>query len=51
MEHFKVDIVCHGQTPIAFEDEKIDPYTVPKAMGKFMLIDSGLYQINQKFMY
>lgn len=41
MEHFNVDVVCHGQTPIALEDEKHDPYTVPKTMGKFILLDSG----------
>ncbi|XP_065079000.1 ethanolamine-phosphate cytidylyltransferase isoform X2 [Ochlerotatus camptorhynchus] len=41
MEHFSVDVVCHGQTPIATDVGNIDPYAVPKQMGKFMLIDSG----------
>lgn len=41
MEHFNVDLVCHGQTPIATDIGNIDPYAVPKQMGKFMLIDSG----------
>lgn len=41
MNHFKVDVVCHGQTQIATDQNGLDPYSVPKAMGKFMLIDSG----------
>ncbi|XP_039950605.1 ethanolamine-phosphate cytidylyltransferase isoform X1 [Bactrocera neohumeralis] len=40
LDHFKIDVVCHGQTPIAFEDGKIDPYAVPKTRGIFTLIDS-----------
>lgn len=34
-------MVCHGQTPIALENGKIDPYAVPKTRGIFMLIESG----------
>ncbi len=41
MEHFDVDIVCHGQTPIQPDRGQFDPYSVPKTMGKFILIDSG----------
>uniref|UniRef100_A0A1Q3FLN4 ethanolamine-phosphate cytidylyltransferase n=1 Tax=Culex tarsalis TaxID=7177 RepID=A0A1Q3FLN4_CULTA len=41
MEHFNVDLVCHGQTAIAPDVGNLDPYAVPKQMGKFMLIDSG----------
>lgn len=40
LDHFKVDVVCHGQTPIALQDGKIDPYAAPKMRGIFMLIDS-----------
>uniref|UniRef100_A0A1I8P7U8 ethanolamine-phosphate cytidylyltransferase n=2 Tax=Stomoxys calcitrans TaxID=35570 RepID=A0A1I8P7U8_STOCA len=40
LDHFKVDVVCHGQTPIALEDGKIDPYAIPKTRGIFSLIDS-----------
>ncbi|XP_036321852.1 ethanolamine-phosphate cytidylyltransferase isoform X2 [Rhagoletis pomonella] len=40
LDHFKIDVVCHGQTPIALEDGKIDPYAVPKTRGIFTLIDS-----------
>lgn len=41
MQHFKVDVVCHGQTPISLENGQHDPYAVPKTLGKFVLIDSG----------
>lgn len=40
IDHFKVDVVCHGQTPIALEGGVMDPYAVPKTRGIFMLIDS-----------
>ncbi|XP_055382017.1 ethanolamine-phosphate cytidylyltransferase isoform X1 [Condylostylus longicornis] len=40
MEHFKVDVVCHGQTPISLDHGNIDPYAIPKTLGKFLLIDS-----------
>ncbi|XP_045214109.2 ethanolamine-phosphate cytidylyltransferase-like isoform X2 [Mercenaria mercenaria] len=41
MEHFKVDVVCHGQTPIMNDLDDQDPYAYPKACGKFVMIDSG----------
>lgn len=42
IEHFKVDVVCHGQTPIApCDDRQGDPYAVPKMQGKFVVVDSG----------
>lgn len=41
LDHFKVDVVCHGQTPITLENGKLDPYAVPKTRGIFNLIDSG----------
>lgn len=44
MEHFNVDVVCHGQTPITLED----PYAVPKMLGKFMLLDSGNTMTTEK---
>lgn len=40
MEHFKVDVVCHGQTPISDDLGHQDPYAVPKMMGKFILLNS-----------
>ncbi|XP_016976099.1 ethanolamine-phosphate cytidylyltransferase isoform X3 [Drosophila rhopaloa] len=41
LEHFKIDVVCHGRTPIALENGKSDPYAVPKTRAIFELIDSG----------
>ncbi|KQS70489.1 ethanolamine-phosphate cytidylyltransferase isoform X3 [Drosophila erecta] len=41
LEHFKIDVVCHGRTPISLENGKIDPYAVPKTRAIFELIDSG----------
>jgi ethanolamine-phosphate cytidylyltransferase len=39
MEHFNVDVVCHGRTQIS--DKHGDPYALPKQMNKFVVIDSG----------
>lgn len=41
MEHFSVDVVCHGRTPIANCESHGDAYAIPKMMGKFVVIDSG----------
>ncbi|XP_017132521.1 ethanolamine-phosphate cytidylyltransferase isoform X4 [Drosophila gunungcola] len=41
LEHFKIDVVCHGSTPIALENGKSDPYAVPKTRAIFEMIDSG----------
>lgn len=40
MEHFKVDLVCHGQTPIQPDADGSDPYAEPKRQGKFKLLNS-----------
>ncbi|BFZ17888.1 hypothetical protein BsWGS_20927 [Bradybaena similaris] len=40
MEHFKVDLVCHGMTPVMPDVDGTDPYAEPKRLGKFMTIDS-----------
>lgn len=40
MEHFNVDVVCHGQLKISDDADLQDPYMLPKKMGKFVLIDS-----------
>jgi ethanolamine-phosphate cytidylyltransferase len=40
MDHFKVDVVCHGCTPV-IPDEGIDPYAEPKRRKKFKFVDSG----------
>lgn len=42
MEHFKVDVVCHGKTSIHIDPETgKDPYEIPKEMGKYVEIESG----------
>lgn len=49
MNHFKVGVVCHGQTELPMENGVQDPYAVPKMMGKFISVDSGKIQfLNQK---
>lgn len=35
MEHFKVQVVCHGLTAIAPDANGVDPYKVPKELGRF----------------
>lgn len=40
MEHFNVDVVCHGMTPIMPCVDDTDPYKEPKSKTKFMAIDS-----------
>lgn len=39
MDHFNVSVVCHGQTSVPLEDGVLDPYAVPKKMGKFIALD------------
>jgi ethanolamine-phosphate cytidylyltransferase len=41
MNHFKVSLVIHGQTPYEPDIDGRDPYEVPKGLGKFQEIDSG----------
>ncbi|RZF48207.1 hypothetical protein LSTR_LSTR006174 [Laodelphax striatellus] len=40
MSHFHVDVVCHGQTPIMPDTDGSDPYSIPKRLKKFKIIDS-----------
>ncbi|XP_052772625.1 ethanolamine-phosphate cytidylyltransferase-like isoform X1 [Mya arenaria] len=40
MEHFKVDVVVHGKTPIMDDVEGNDPYECPRSLGKFQQIES-----------
>ncbi|KAL3877222.1 hypothetical protein ACJMK2_034959 [Sinanodonta woodiana] len=40
MDHFKVDLVCHGLTPVMPDVDGSDPYAEPKSRGKFKIIDS-----------
>ncbi|XP_045428240.1 ethanolamine-phosphate cytidylyltransferase isoform X2 [Pipistrellus kuhlii] len=41
LDHFKVDLVCHGKTEIVPDKDGSDPYQEPKKRGIFRQIDSG----------
>lgn len=41
MEHFNVNVVCHGTTPIALDEGNRDAYAVPKSQGKFHIVESS----------
>ena len=41
MDHFKVDLVCHGATTVSADVDNSDPYAEPKRRNKFQLIESG----------
>ncbi|KAM7068176.1 ethanolamine-phosphate cytidylyltransferase isoform 4-T6 [Molossus nigricans] len=41
LDHFKVDLVCHGKTEIVPGKDGSDPYQEPKRRGIFCQIDSG----------
>ncbi|XP_063244456.1 ethanolamine-phosphate cytidylyltransferase isoform X3 [Bacillus rossius redtenbacheri] len=48
MDHFKVDVVCHGQTPIMPDIDLSDPFEEPKRQGKFKLLNSGNTMTTEK---
>ncbi|XP_045766915.1 ethanolamine-phosphate cytidylyltransferase [Maniola jurtina] len=41
MDHFKVQVVCHGVTQIPLDRDGSDPYKVPKQRGCFKTLNSG----------
>ncbi|XP_059937815.1 ethanolamine-phosphate cytidylyltransferase isoform X5 [Mesoplodon densirostris] len=41
LDHFKVDLVCHGKTEIVPDKDGSDPYEEPKRRSIFCQIDSG----------
>ncbi|KAM9210662.1 ethanolamine-phosphate cytidylyltransferase isoform 2-T2 [Dugong dugon] len=41
LDHFKVDLVCHGKTEIVPDRDGSDPYQEPKHRGIFCQVDSG----------
>lgn len=41
IDHFKVDLVCHGKTQIEPDISGQDPFRVAKKMDKFVELDSG----------
>ncbi|KAF4526468.1 hypothetical protein B566_EDAN014080 [Ephemera danica] len=49
MQHFKVSVVCHGQTPIQPDTATgEDPYAEPKKMGCFRLLQSNNEMTTEK---
>ncbi|XP_043199254.1 ethanolamine-phosphate cytidylyltransferase-like isoform X2 [Amphibalanus amphitrite] len=48
MDHFRVDVVCHGHTPVAEDVDGSDPYLEPKRRGKFKSLVSGNDMTTQK---
>ncbi|XP_043209908.1 ethanolamine-phosphate cytidylyltransferase-like [Amphibalanus amphitrite] len=48
MDHFRVDVVCHGHTPVAEDVDGSDPYLEPKRRGKFKSPVSGNDMTTQK---
>ncbi|XP_077427137.1 ethanolamine-phosphate cytidylyltransferase isoform X1 [Vanacampus margaritifer] len=41
LDHFKVDLVCHGMTKVFPDKDGSDPYAEPKKRGIFRTIDSA----------
>lgn len=48
LDHFKIDIVCHGKTPVYPDTDGTDIYEVPKKRGIFHLIESGNEMTSQR---
>lgn len=48
MSHFRVDLVCHGQTPVMSEENGQDPYWLPKARGSFLQLNSANLMTTEK---
>ncbi|XP_048847168.1 ethanolamine-phosphate cytidylyltransferase-like isoform X3 [Brienomyrus brachyistius] len=41
LDHFKVDLVCHGKTEVFPDKDGSDPYAEPKKRGILRTVDSG----------
>ncbi|XP_005283123.1 ethanolamine-phosphate cytidylyltransferase isoform X1 [Chrysemys picta bellii] len=41
LDHFKVELVCHGLSEVVPDKDGSDPYQEPKRRGIFRLVDSG----------
>uniref|UniRef100_A0A8C1IBW9 ethanolamine-phosphate cytidylyltransferase n=1 Tax=Cyprinus carpio TaxID=7962 RepID=A0A8C1IBW9_CYPCA len=41
LDHFKVDLVCHGKTEVFSDTDGTDPYAEPKKRGIFRVLDSS----------
>lgn len=41
INHFKIDLVCHGKTDMELDENGQDIFKVAKERGKFLIVDSG----------
>lgn len=41
LDHFRVDLVCHGKTEVFPDKDTSDPYAEPKKRGVFRTVDSA----------
>ncbi|XP_010774781.1 ethanolamine-phosphate cytidylyltransferase-like [Notothenia coriiceps] len=41
LDHFRVDLVCHGKTEVFPDKDTSDPYAEPKKRGVFKAVDSA----------
>lgn len=48
MDHFKVDVVVHGGSPVSLDEEGDDPYDYPRSIGKFVIVNSGNEMTTEK---
>ncbi|KAG5900359.1 hypothetical protein JTB14_033808 [Gonioctena quinquepunctata] len=48
MDHFKVDVVVHGETPVMADEDGEDPFKYPKFVNKFVTVKSGNNMTTEK---
>lgn len=48
MDHFSVDVVVHGDTPVMPDEDMSDPHDYPKKIGKFIMVNSGNEMTTEK---
>lgn len=48
MDHFKIDVVVHGETPVLLDDNGEDPFDYPKRIGKLVIVNSGNEMTTEK---
>ena len=41
LDHFNIDLVCHGKSAIEPDEDGRDPYEIAKTVGKYLEVDSG----------
>ena len=50
LDHFNVDLVCHGSTEIELDSFGNDPYKTPKELDMFKIVLSGNVMNAEKIM-